>query len=164
MNAWIAQQCSSLKGEELTLQDPVCHWLTLPLRFLAAPDGVNPVFWEQLICSWLRGKWHSTKSNQTTNSCLYTLWEITCVMRAEVAIRLLCGFSNTRCRMRAAHLRPKQTLNLSRKRVQDNVIYSNVINELHQKSSKCNLIILPKICNLMDYVTDYILCHVIWNN
>ncbi len=25
------------------------------------------------------------------------------------------------------------------------------------------IIILPKLCNVMDYVTDYIFCHVIWN-
>ncbi len=37
----------------------------------------------------------------------------------------------------------------------DYPIYINVINTLGQKKSKSSLIILPKMCNIMDYVINY---------
>ncbi len=47
--------------------------------------------------------------------------------------------------------------------VQDNAIEINVINELNQNLSKSNLIILPKMCNVTDYISDYNFFHVFWN-
>ncbi len=43
-------------------------------------------------------------------------------------------------------------------------IFSHSLYFLHHygKYGKSNLIILPKVCNVMDYVTDYIFGHVIW--
>ncbi len=58
--------------------------------------------------------------------------------------------------------------------VHDYSIQSNVINQLGQwskrnqkeiikKKSKSSQIILPKLCDVMDYITNYKFCHVICN-
>lgn len=48
--------------------------------------------------------------------------------------------------------------------VENYPIQINVINKLGQDTSKSSAIILPKICNVIDYVISYNICYAVYNH